>query len=208
MNAASERRAVVGMLGAGLLLAGCGRSWKLDSQDIAAGKSIPPLEFALADADTGKIVTQAAFRGKVVMLYFGYTNCPNVCPLTLSDTARMFQMIGKPAEDIRFLFVTVDPRRDSLALLKKYTALFGSPNIIGLRGSEVALHEVASRYHAGYSVDPSPDPAKYTVTHTAAIYVFNRRGKPEFIIAGLASEHPDLKGIAKDLAHLAATGTV
>lgn len=188
------------------LLAGCHKSWKLDSQDLPADGKIPPLEFSMTDADTGGLVTQRNFRGKVVMLYFGYTNCPNVCPLTLSDTARMFRMIGKPANDIRFLFVTVDPRRDTVAALRRYTSLFGSKNIIGLRGNEAALRATATRYHASYTVRPSPDPAKYTVTHTAAVYVFNQHGKAEFIIAGLAGADPDLKGISADLKHLARTG--
>ena len=193
---------------AALLLAGCEKKRTLDPQDVAAGGKLPNLQFSLTDADTGKTVTAADFRGKVVMLYFGYTNCPNVCPLTLSDTARMFNMIGKPAEDIRFLFVTVDPQRDTLAAMRHYTSLFGSNNIIGMRGSEAELRAAASRYHAGYTVHPSPDPAKYTVTHTAAVYVFNQHGKSEFIIAGLAGLNPDLKGIAADLKHLAMEGTV
>lgn len=208
MSIATGRRAMVAMLGTTTLLAGCSKSWKLDHQDIAAKKSLPPLQFALTDADTGKLVTAAAFRGKIVMLYFGYTNCPNVCPLTLSDTVHMFHMLGKKAGDVRFLFVTVDPNRDTVSQLRKYTRLFGSQNIIGLRGDAAQLHQVAARYHAGYSVHPSPDPAKYTVTHTSAVYVFNRQGKPEFIIAGLASQNADLKGIARDLGHLAQADTV
>ncbi|MGH7049873.1 MAG: SCO family protein [Acetobacteraceae bacterium] len=208
MNAITERRTILGMLGLlgpTLLLAECGKNWKLDHQGIAAKKNLPPLQFTLTDADTGKTVTAAGFRGKIVMLYFGYTNCPNVCPLTLGDSVRMFHIIGRRAGEIRFLLVTVDPQRDTIPILRKYTSLFGSPNLIGLRGGETELHEVASRYHAGYSVHPSPDPAKYTVTHTAAVYVFNRQRKPEFIIAGMASPHPDLKRIAGDLRHLAAT---
>lgn len=211
MSTAIDRRNFIGSATAStaaLLLAGCEKKWKLDRQDLPADGKLPKLQFSLTDADTGKTVTAADFRGKVVMLYFGYTNCPNVCPLTLTDTARMFRMIGKPAEDIRFLFITVDPRRDTLTALRHYTSLFGSKNIIGLRGSQAELQTVASRYHAGYTVHPSPDPAKYTVTHTAAVYVFNQHGKPEFIIAGLAGQSPDLKGIAADLKHLATKGTI
>lgn len=192
-------------LAAALLLVGCGRSWQLDHQDVAAGNRLPPLQFTLTDANTGKTVTAADFRGKIVMLYFGYTNCPNVCPLTLSDTARMFHMIGSKAEDIRFLFVTVDPRRDTLPVLRKYTGLFGAKNIIGLRGGEAELRKVTGRYHATFAVHPSPDPAKYTVMHTAEVYVFNRQGKPEFITVGLATKDPDLEGIAADLKHLVTT---
>jgi protein SCO1 len=188
-------------LGALLFLAGCQSRWTLDHQDFSA-KSLPPLNFTLTDADTAKPATAADFRGKIVMLYFGYTNCPDVCPLTLTDATRMFHMIGARAKDIRFLFVTVDPRRDTLPVLRRYAALFDPKNIIGLRGTPAELSAVAARDHASYMVHPSSDPAKYAVTHTAAIDVFNREGKPQFIIAGLATKHPDLDGIARDLRHL------
>ncbi len=203
----SVTRALAG-LGTGLLLAGCDRKWKLDPQDIAAENSFQPLKFSMTDANTGKPITQAEFRNKIVMLYFGYTNCPNVCPLTLTYTAQIFHRIGAKAKDVRFLFVTVDPRRDTLPILKKYVALFGSKNIIGLRGSEAELKAAAARCKAGYTVQPSPDPTKYTVTHTSLVYVFNRQGKPEFMIAGLSSRSPDMKGIAKDLTHVVTANTV
>lgn len=206
MDVLGKRRAApraLAALAAAFLLAGCHAQWTLDHQDFSA-KSLPPLNFTLTDADTGKTVTAADFRGKTVMLFFGYTNCQDVCPLTLTDTTRIFHIIGPEAKDIRFLFVTVDPRRDTLPVLRRYTALFDAKNIIGLRGSPAELSAVAARYHASYTVHPSPDPAKYDVTHTAEIYVFNRQGKPQFIIAGLATKHPDLNGIARDLRHIVA----
>ena len=193
---------MAGGMGAGLLLASCHQAWKLDPQDVAAGTSFKPLKFTLTDAATGKMVTQADFRGKIVMLYFGYTHCPNVCPLTLSDTVHIFRTIGAPAQNIRFLFVTVDPGRDTLSVLHKYVALFGSTNIIGLRGTEAQLGSAAARCDARYTVHPSADPADYTVTHTPQVYVFNRQGAAEFMILGLSSQNPDLKGIAADLSHL------
>ena len=184
------------------VLAACHRPWTLDAQDINAQKTLPSLDFQLTEAATAKTVTDAQFRGKVVMLYFGYTNCPNVCPLTLYNVARMFQSLGKEAGDVRFLFVTVDPNRDTLTILNKYVALFGSTEILGMRGDPEQLQASAGRYHAEYSVHPSPDPAKYCVIHSAAVYVFNREGKPEFIIAGLSSQKPDLPGITRDLQYL------
>jgi protein SCO1 len=196
---AARGLAVLAMMGA---LASCHRPWKLDAQDIDVQKMLPPLQFALTDAETGKTVTAAQLRGKVVMLYFGYTNCPNVCPLTLYDVTRMFHSLGKSAGDVRLLFVTVDPNRDRLTILNNYVALFGSPEILGLRGDPAQLRAVAARYHAEYAVHPSPDPAKYSVIHSAAVYVFNREGKPEFVIAGLSSQNPDLPGITRDLQHL------
>lgn len=193
---------IAGGMAVSLLLVGCQHAWKLDPQDIAAGNSFKSLRFTLTDAATGKTVTQADFRGKIVMLYFGYTHCPNVCPLTLSDTVQIFNQIGAQAQDIRFLFVTVDPERDTLPELNKYVALFGSKNIIGLRGTEAELQSATARCNARYSVHPSADPAQYTVTHTPQVYVFNRQGEPEFVILGLSSQDPHLKGIANDLTHV------
>jgi protein SCO1/2 len=184
------------------MFSSCQRPWKLDAQDIDVRHTLPKLHLQLTEAETGKVVTAAQFRGKVVMLYFGYTNCPNVCPLTLYEVAQIFRSLGKSADDVRFLFVTVDPDRDRRAILRNYVALFGAPEILGLRGDAAQLQAVAGLYHAAYAVHPSPDPAKYSVTHSAAVYVFNREGKAEFIIAGLSSQKPDLPGIARDLRHL------
>ena len=96
-------------------------------------------------------MTEAAFRGKVVMLYFGYTNCPNVGPLTLYNVAQMFRSLGRAASGVRFLFVTVDPNRDTPPILSKYVALFGSPEILGMRADPAQLQSLAGRYHAAYS---------------------------------------------------------
>jgi protein SCO1 len=213
VRSAAQRRNFlqgIGVLGSGFLLAGFYDKWKLDPQDLSPENSFGfgPLKFTMTDAETGKTVTETDFRGKIVMLYFGYTNCPDVCPLTLSNTVRVFHRIGAKAKDIRFLFVTVDPRRDTVPVLKDYVSLFGAGNIIGLRGTEAELKAAAARVGVRYSVHPSPDPAKYTVTHTWLIYVFNRQGTPEFTIAGLSSPDPDFKGVASDLAHLVSINRV
>ncbi|HEX7391123.1 MAG TPA: SCO family protein, partial [Acidiphilium sp.] len=97
---------------------------------------------------------------------------------------------------------------DTLAALKQYVALFHAPELVGLRGTSAELHDFAARYHAAYSVHPSPVPADYAVTHTAACYVFNRQGKAEFLCAGLSAQKPDLEGITRDLRHLIDTGTI
>jgi protein SCO1/2 len=185
-----------------LMLTACHHEKVSAQGDIDVQGTMPPLAFHLTDVGTGKPVTAASFRGKVVMLYFGYTNCPNVCPMTLYDATKMFHALGPLARQVRFLFVTVDPRRDTPKLLEKYVALYDSPDIIGLRGTPAAISRAASRYHSSYSVHPSPDPAKYTVTHTAAVYVFGPDGKAQFINAGLSTKDPDLPGMTDDLRHL------
>ncbi len=204
-----RRRAMarhLGAVAASLLLAGFADGWTLAPPDLAVrpGFGFGALKFRLTDTETGKTVTEADFRGRVVMLTFGYTNCTDVCPLTLSNAARLFGMVGKQAADISFLFVTVDPMRDTLPVLRRYTRAFGAPGIIGLRGSPAELQAVAARMGARYSVHPSSNPEKYQVTHTTLTYVFNREGVPQFSIADLGQPKVALAGIARDLGHLVA----
>ncbi|MDE2333850.1 MAG: SCO family protein [Rhodospirillales bacterium] len=200
----------LGVGASGLVLAGFSAPWTLAPPDLVPppGFGFGSLRFTMTDAETAKTVTAADFRGKVVMLFFGYTNCPDECPLTLNNAARIIERLGPKAASLRFLFVTVDPARDTLAVLRGYTHNFGTPNIIGLRGSEAELAALAKRMGARYSVHPSPDPLKYAVTHTLLTYVFNREGVPAFSIAGLAEPKVDLQGIARDLEHLLAADRV
>ena len=185
------------LFGAFLLLAGCHHD--LSAQDVSVRGLVPDLAFTMTDAATGKQVTAADFKGSVTLLYFGYTNCPDVCPATLYNLDRIEQRMGPDAAKVRILFVTVDPDRDSPAVLAQYAALFGA-NVTGLRGTADQLYELARRYRVVFSVRKMP---AYTVTHSAAVYVFNARGKPEFIIAGLETGQPDLDGIAGDLKYVA-----
>jgi protein SCO1/2 len=171
----------------------------LSPQDVSIAGLVPPLALSMTDVQTGRPVTAADFKGKVTLLYFGYTNCPDVCPATLYNVSRIFQRLGPDAAKFQLLFVTVDPDRDAPSVLAKYTELFG-PNFIGLRGTPDQLYALARRYRVVFSVVKKPE---YEVTHSAAVYVFDAQGKPQFIIAGLDSMTPDFKGIAADLASVA-----
>jgi protein SCO1/2 len=190
------------------VLAACHDSWKPDPQDLDMRGHLPDLSFVMTDVTTGKTVTAADYRGKIVILYFGYTNCPDVCPLTLYDMTKILASLGTKANDVRFLFVTVDPMRDTPAVLAQYIKLYHAPELVGLRGSRNQLRALASRYNAGFSVQPSANPANYTVTHTSAAYVFNRHGKAEYICAGLSAKTPDLAGITRDLKHVIETDRI
>lgn len=167
--------------------------------------SVPPLAFAMTDAATGKPVTAADFRGKIVLLYFGYTNCPDVCPLTLHNIAVILHRLGKAAGDVRVLFVTVDPHRDTLAVLRSYTALF-APQIVGLWPNANQLARLARRYRLAYSATPATASHPYEVTHSAAVYVFDRTGAARLLIPSLASTTPDLAGCTADLERLLRDG--
>jgi protein SCO1/2 len=165
--------------------------------------STPDLQFQMTRATDGKPVTAADYRGKVVLLYFGYTYCPDVCPTTLSHLAQALQAVPAAANNVRVLFVTVDPGRDDLKTLKDYTTNFG-PEFVGLRGGADELATLAKRYRIAYSVTPDADPAKYVVTHSSAIYAFDRDGKARLLMTSLSTTAPDIKGTSQDIAQLLA----
>jgi protein SCO1 len=163
----------------------------------------PPLQFTMTRATDGKVVTEKDYRGKIVLLYFGYTFCPDVCPLTLNNVARILHLLGKRADDVRLLFVTVDPNRDTLPVLKQYAAVF-APQVIGMRGTPDALIALTRRYRIAWSVTPAHDGKPYEVTHSSAIYVFDREGDARLLIPSLASQKADINGVADDLRKLIA----
>jgi protein SCO1/2 len=164
-------------------------------QDVATTGLVPPLSLAMQDVTTNAPVTAQSFAGKTVLLYFGYANCPDVCPASLYNVDKILRKLGPAASNIVFLFVTVDPDRDSPAALAQYTALFG-PSIHGLRGTPDQLYALARRYRVVFSVTKTPT---YSVTHSAAVYVFNGQGQSQFLIAGLDTANPDIAGITEDL---------
>ena len=165
------------------------------------GSALPDLKFTMTRADDGKTVTAADYKGKVVLLYFGYTYCPDVCPLTLANTVQVLHKLGKSAKDVRVLFVTVDPNRDTLPVLKQYTKAF-APEVDGLRGTPDQLASLAKRYRVAYSVKPSKNPSDYKVTHSSAVYVFDGKGNIRLLFTTLHDNDPDVDGYAADLGHL------
>jgi protein SCO1/2 len=172
-----------------------------NSTDISG--AFPSLNFTMTRASDGKTVTAADYRGKVALLYFGYTFCPDVCPTTLFNVADMLKTLGKEAGDVRVLFVTVDPNRDTLPVLKRYTEAF-APQIVGLRGTPDQLATLAKRYRVAYSVTPaSPDHA-YEVTHSAAVYVFDRNGNIKLLFRGLSTPKAPIAGMTSDLRDMVA----
>jgi protein SCO1/2 len=130
--------------------------------------------FRLADHD-GQIVTDASLRGKPYALFFGFTHCPDVCPTSMLEITNDLNALGNAAKDFRVYFVTVDPARDTAALLKEYTGSFDS-RIIGLvPKDEAELANIARLYRAIYrKVDT---PSGYTMDHTASIYLMDAQGQ-------------------------------
>jgi len=130
---------------------------------------------ALTDAD-GQPRTLADYKGKVVVVFFGYTQCPDVCPTTMAELAEVKRSLGADGARVQGIFVTVDPERDTAALLKAYVANFG-PDIIGLRGTPEQIKAAAKEFKVFNSKVPGKTDTSYTVDHTAGSYVFDAKGK-------------------------------
>jgi len=170
------RRAAVLLFAAFALasLAGCGPEGpKFKASDIT-GSSFGR-DFALTD-HTGKARTLADFRGKAVVMFFGYTQCPDVCPTTLGTLAEAMKALGPEADRVQVLFVTVDPERDTQALLAQYVPAF-DPRFVGLYGDAAATERVAKEFKVIYQKQPGPSPGSYTVDHSAGVFVFDPQGR-------------------------------
>ena len=131
-------------------------------------------------ANDGAFVNAANYRGKIVLLYFGYTHCPDECPTTLANVAVALKHLGPDAKDVRVLFVSVDPRRDTLPVLKRYVNAF-APQVDGLRGSDNQVAALARRYRVIYSVTPAAAGHDYEVMHSDSLFMFDRSGRARLV---------------------------
>ena len=137
---------------------------------------MPIVDFTLTDQNN-RPFTLSRQQGKVVLLFFGYTYCPDVCPMTLSAWKQVQDALGDDARNVRFVYVTVDPKRDSLERLKNHLEIF-SDDFIGLTGSEKALNAVYSKFGVFREIEKFADSeTDYLVNHTARIFVFDRDGR-------------------------------
>jgi protein SCO1/2 len=152
--------------------------------------AMPRLEFHMT-AD-GKPVSAQDFRGKLVALYFGYTHCPDVCPATLANLTDMARKLNSP--DLRIVFVTVDPERDSDTVLADYAKAF-SPQVIGLRGTPNQLAALARTYRVAYTVNKGPP---YEVMHSNAVFFFDRDGRARLV----TTDTSDAAAMAEDVKRL------
>lgn len=171
--------------------------WEHKSKEDFYGNSlemeIP--DFTLTDQN-GEKVSLSDFRGKPVFLFFGYTHCPDICPVTLSVLNGVSNEIGKPESDeFKVLFVTVDPERDNPETLKKYVPFFNE-SFIGLTGTPDEIQDVANSFRAFYMKEESDSEAGYLMGHTSAIYLLDRKGN---VILRYPQDKMDPKSIAGDL---------
>jgi protein SCO1/2 len=204
---AMDRRRLVQLVGVGFsiaLLGGCENKTKFHGIDVSG--TSPSLAFTMNRTPDGSRVTERDYRGQIVMLYLGYTFCPDVCPTTLAAITRSVADLGANAGQVTVLFVTVDPRRDTLPILTDYVRNFG-PRVIGLRGTPDELAALARRYRLLYSVRAATKENPYEVSHSPAVYIFDGSGAARVLVTSLASQTPDISGVTADLRRLiAATG--
>lgn len=193
------RRAVLArMSAAGLVLplAGCGDDdWY--GKDVSA--LLPDLSFTMTRASDGARVTKADYEGRLVALFFGFTFCPDICPMTLSNLAAVVDSLGEDAERLSILFVTVDPERDTPAVMAEYTAAF-TPRADGLIGTPDQLARLARRFKVTYKVAPhDPGDAQYDVSHGKSVYVFDAQGEARVMWPAFDTLEADIAGATGDL---------
>ena len=137
-------------------------------------------ELALTGHD-GKPRTLADFRGKAVVIFFGYTHCPDICPTTLADMAGVMKQLGSDAARVQVLFVTVDPERDTPEVLAKYVPAF-DPGFLGLSGDVAATQRAAQEFKIFYEKRPGSVPTSYTVDHSGQSYVIDPQGRMRLFV--------------------------
>jgi len=129
--------------------------------------------FKLTDQD-GRTVTETDVKGKPVLVFFGYTHCPDVCPTTLFDMSEVFRKLGPDADRAAGLFITVDPERDTPEAMKSYLSSF-DPHLRGLTGDEAAIESAAKAYRVYFRKVPGAD-GNYTMDHTGLVYLMDKQG--------------------------------
>jgi protein SCO1/2 len=158
-----------------LVLTACSPKPDFKNIDIT-GSTAFGKDFSLLDPD-GKVRTLADFKGKVVVMFFGYTQCPDICPTTLTEMQEVMSILGPQSDKVQVLFVSIDPQRDTAAILKQYVPAF-DPRFLGLRpADDAALEKVAKDFKIYYKKVPGTSPDSYTMDHTAGSYAFDPDGR-------------------------------
>ena len=177
-----------------LLLQACSQPLNWHATDVTG--MMPDLEFTLTGAD-GYVVDASTFRGKPVLVFFGFTSCPDVCPTTLTQLSVIMKKLGPQADDIQVTLVSVDPDRDTPEVMKRYTASFG-PWLFGLTGSEQALSTFRKAYGVYAAMESSNEKGTYNVMHSAAIFAFDAKGRARLLI----SDVNDSDAVVSDIRQL------
>ena len=186
------------------LLMGCDNPAGIGTKTVFHGIDITGADYArtlsLTDQN-GQPRTLDQFKGKVSVVFFGYTQCPDVCPATMAELAQIKKTLGKDGERLQGIFVTVDPHRDTQEILKNYMASF-DPTFVALRGSADQTKAAAKEFKVFYAISPGKTENSYTVDHTAGSFVFDTRGKVRLFVRYGSGPEP----LAADIKALLAEG--
>ncbi|MEN9760443.1 MAG: hypothetical protein RI906_269 [Pseudomonadota bacterium] len=201
MSVTLKRRALIRTgvaLGALPLLAACSDRPFFRNTDITGADFAK--DFELTDHH-GVVRRLADFRGRLVVVFFGFTYCPDVCPSTMAEMGEVMRALGpQAAADIQVIFITVDPERDTAELLAQYVPAFDT-RFLGLRGDAEATARVAKNFRVFYQKVPGKTPGSYTIDHTAGSYVFDRQGRVRLFIkhgAGAAPIEADMRRLLSE----------
>ncbi len=200
--AATLKRAALGLVAASLvLLTACSdptQKWSL--YDVSG--HLPDLKFSLL-GEGKKVITQEDLKDKTVLMFFGYASCPDICPTTMAQLTEVLENLGDASKDIRIIFVSVDPHRDTPDVLQAYVNAFNK-NAIGLTGNERQVADLARRYRVAYQIEkpkPGDDASMYDVTHSRGVFIFDRNGRARL----LASDTEKVDAVTQDLKQLLET---
>lgn len=184
-----------------LAVTGCSEpDYKWSLYDVSG--HLPDLEFSLKGVGN-KTVTQVDLKNKTVLVFFGYASCPDICPTTMAQLTEVIDKLGDDARDVRILFISVDPHRDTPDMLQAYVDAFNK-NAVGLTGSEKEVAALARRYRIAYQIEkpkPGDNAEIYDVTHSRGVFIFDRLGKARL----LASDTEAIDTVTADLRRLIQT---
>lgn len=164
-----------------ILLQSCKQAVEWNATKISG--AVPNLEFVLTGPD-GESIEATSLKGKPVLLFFGFTNCPSVCPTTLTRLSVLIKQLGSEADSLQVVFVTVDPDRDTAETMKRYTASFG-PWLLGLTGTEENLTRLRETYGVYAAMESSDSKGNYNVMHSTVIFAFDAKGQARLLISNL-----------------------
>ena len=175
-------------------LAACGKEAVQFKGSNISGTKLGEEGVALTDQD-GQPRTLADYAGKVVVVFFGFTQCPDVCPTALAELSQVMGELGPDAKRVQVVLITVDPERDTPEILKQYVQAF-NPSFAGLTGTPEQIKAAANSFKAYYAKSPSPDGSTYTMDHTGAFYLMDTKGKARVLVpngSGVQAMTHDIK---------------
>ncbi|PHY05625.1 MAG: SCO family protein [Alcaligenaceae bacterium] len=181
-----------------LVLTACSESdYKWSLYDVSG--HLPDLEFSLKGVGN-QTVTEASLKNKTVLVFFGYASCPDICPTTMAQLTEVLAKLGDEARDVRIVFISVDPHRDTPDILQAYVDAFNK-DAIGLTGNEKQVTALAKRYRVAYQIEKprlGDNADIYDVTHSRGVFIFDRFGKARLI----ASDTEAIELVTTDLRRL------